>query len=107
MAILTPQSDIPAGTPGSPQGPWTVPAGGGTFNLLACNRNSSGPVNWSCAIVANGGSLANGCWIEYQTPIGANQMWERGGIPLEAGATIYVAASGTGMSFTAAYMPGI
>lgn len=105
MTILN-QAFLSAGTPGSPTLVGTVPTLGGTFNLLACNQNTSGTVAFSCALVPNGGSIGSASWIEYLTPLDANQMWERGGIPLEAGATIYMAAASTGVSVTVAYMAG-
>ena len=105
MTILA-QFSIPAGTPSSPTLAATIPSGGGTFNFLFCNQNTSGSVATSLAIVPNGGTISGSSWIEYLVPIQANQILERGGVPLEAGATVYVSAASTGISGSVLYMQG-
>ena len=100
------QAFLPAGTPASPTLIATIPSGGGTFNFLFCNKNTSGTVATSLAIVPNGGTISSASWIEYLVPIQANQILERGGIPLEAGATVYASAASTGVSVSVLYMQG-
>lgn len=102
MSILG-QQYLPASTNTT----FTVPAGGGTLNILMCNQNSGTQVAVSVALVPNGGSISTASWIEWLTPIDPNQVLERGGIPLGAGDMVVINPAAAGVSVSVVMLAGI
>ena len=78
---------------------------GGVVNVCLVNRTNA-TVNVSLAIVPNGtASPANQHWIEYMTPLAANQPLERGGLALGPGDKVFVYPQASGVSCSVVGVP--
>lgn len=71
-----------------------------TINVLACNlANSSVKLFLSAANVSYANPPANS-YLEFNTPLGAYDVFERGGIVLAQGSYVYLRTEYTGYSTT-------
>jgi hypothetical protein len=66
-----------------------------TINIICCNLHTV-PVTISLALATGStGSLSSSQYIEYKTVLAPNEVLERGGIVLQAGAYVYAVADST------------